>query len=231
MNCGEGMIHHHGAKDRPWAYYVCRAIDTRPGLEKPCNSRRVNARRAEQAILSTVLDRILTPAFLEELMEEARGQIFDASDIEREITQKQTLLEGLDRSIQRLLDLVENGNVDTGDAIARLKQRQAERARIQSEMRLSKARCEAAKLEITPEALAKVLDTWRGQLTDLIQSEDILAQRALLARFITKVELGYERGRIWYTYPVDGSTSRNKGADLGALVPYALFVPYDMPFI
>jgi hypothetical protein len=216
MECGAAMVHHHGTKNRSWIYYSCGVRDIQRGTNKTCNSRAINAHRAERVILSTVLDRILSPAFVEELIEEAREQMSDTSSLDREIAQKKTLLEELDHGIQRLLDLVESGGMDTGDAIARLRQRQGERARMDSETILLQSRRDASKIEIIPEAIALVLDTWRGQFTELMEADDIRALRALLARFVVKVELGYERGRIWYTYPVDGNTSRSEFPNMGA---------------
>ncbi len=216
MECGAAMVHHKGRENRKWAYYACGVRDLERGIEKSCKSRRVNARRADRVILDTILNRILTPAFLEELIEEAREQMNDTSSLDQEITLKQALLDNLDRGIQRLLDLVKSGEMDNNDAIVRLRQRQAERAHTKSEIRLVEARRDASKIEITPEAISLVLDMWRGQFAELMQTNDLRALRALLARFVTKVELGYERGRIWYTYPVDGNTSRNNSPDVGA---------------
>ncbi len=136
LECGATMIYHTSAPSDGWAYYICNKKDRQRHVENACKSRRVNEHRADKVILETVLNRILTPAFLEELIEETRQQMSDTSSLDLEINQKKTMLEGLDRGIQRLLDLVEVGDVNTGDAIARLNQRQAERARTESEIRI-----------------------------------------------------------------------------------------------
>ncbi len=62
-----------------------------------------------------------------------------------------------------------------------------------------------------------ILETWRGQFAELQEANDPRALRALLARFVVKIELGYRRARIWYTYPVDGNNTRNQAPDTGAL--------------
>ena len=88
--CGAAMIHHTSARTNDWPYYICNKKDRQKGLaSKSCNSRRINARRADRLILSTVIDRILTPVFLEELIEEVREQMTDTSSLDREITEKQ----------------------------------------------------------------------------------------------------------------------------------------------
>ena len=219
MDCGAAMIHHKSATRDDWPYYICNIKERQKSVDKSCHSRRVNARRADRVILETVLNRILTPAFLEDLIEETREQMSDTSSLDLEITQKKTALESLDRGIQRLLDMVESGDMATGDATTRLKQRQAERARMQSELRLLEARRDTSKIEITPEAVALVLDTWCRQFSDVQEAGDMRALRALLSRFIVKVELGYKQGRIWYTYPVGGDNTREQVPDLGAHDP------------
>jgi len=216
MDCGAAMVHHKSATSDDWPYYICNIKERQKSVEKSCHSRRVNARRADKVILETVVNRILTPAFLEELIEETRQQMSDTSSLDMKITQEQTALIGLERGIQRLLDLVEIGDMVIGDATARLKQRQAERAQMQSEIKLLKTQRDAAKLEIAPDAVALILDKWCRQFSDVRAMGDMQTLRALLARFVVKVELGYTQGRIWYTYPVDGYNTRYNVPDLGA---------------
>jgi hypothetical protein len=118
-----------------------------------------------------------------------------------------------------LLDLVEVGDVNTGDAIARLNQRQAERARTQSEIKILEARRNAGKIEITPEAFAILIETWRGQFNEVEKANDPNALRSLLARFVVKIELGYRQARIWYTYPIDLNNTQEQSPDTGAQEP------------
>ena len=48
------------------------------------------------------------------------------------------------------------------------------------------------------------LAAWRGQIEAASQSGDVRVLRNLLfPRFITKVELGYDKARIWYSFPLD----------------------------
>jgi site-specific DNA recombinase len=217
LECGAAMIHHTSAPSDGWPYYICNNKERYKQVENGCKSRRINERRADRVILDTVLNRVITPAFLEELIEETRLQMSDTSALDLEIVQKRTTQEGLDRSIQRLLDLVEVGDVNTGDAIVRLNQRQAERVRIQSEIKILEARRNAGKIEITPEAIAIVIETWRGQFNEVEEANDPNALRSLLARFVVKIELGYRQARIWYTYPVDLNNTREQSPDTGAL--------------
>ena len=59
-------------------------------------------------------------------------------------------------------------------------------------------------MDVSPEALAVALAVWRGQIEAASQSGDVRVLRNLLfPRFITKVELGYDKARIWYSFPLD----------------------------
>ena len=59
-------------------------------------------------------------------------------------------------------------------------------------------------MDVSPEALTVALGVWRGQIEAASQSGDVRVLRNLLfPRFITKVELGYDKARIWYSFPLD----------------------------
>jgi hypothetical protein len=61
---------------------------------------------------------------------------------------------------------------------------------------------EAAKVEITPEAMTLVLEAWRKRITEARESGDIKQIKAWLTRFVWKIELGYNLARIYFTYPM-----------------------------
>lgn len=216
LDCGAAMIHHKSASSDNWPYYICNIKERHKSVSETCTSRRINARRTDRVIMDTILNRILSPEFVEGLIEEIQNQMSDTSSIDREIMDKESAIKALDYGIQRLLDVIEAGGMDTSDAVSRLSQRQSDRARLQTEMKLLKSRRESTKVEITREALGLVLDVWRGQFLKLQAEEDIRGLRALLARFVTKVELGYTTGRIWYTYPRDLDNTRNIFPHVGA---------------
>jgi hypothetical protein len=66
--------------------------------------------------------------------------------------------------------------------------------------------------EILPDALAAALQSWICQIYESKESGDIRALKSLLLKFISKIDLGYNNARIWYTYPI-GARSTN-GVDL-----------------
>ena len=69
---------------------------------------------------------------------------------------------------------------------------------------------EAAKVEITPEAMQIVLETWKEKFTQARQTNDIKQIRPWLMKFVSRIELGYNQAKLYFTYPLmDFSGSRN----------------------
>ena len=162
----------------------------------------INAAKAENSILDTVLNRILTPDFVQALLAETRAQLTDTTAIERDIERLEKLIKDTQKAIQNLLDLAETFGVQA--AGARLQAREAELAGYQAEIQELRSKKATAQVEISPEALAVVLAVWRGKIETASQAGDIRVLRSLLfPRFITKVELGYDRARMWYSFPLD----------------------------
>lgn len=198
-HCGAAMVHHKG---HDWPYYICGTKDRKGNL---CpNSRRINAQKVESLVMETFLNRILTPAFVEDLLEETQRQLQDTTGIERDIEARREALKITQRNIDRILDLLESGQLETQEVKNRLKQREGEKARLTYELKQLEARLQSAKIEVTPEALSLALAVWRGEMEDLRTAGDMAALRRTLARFVSKIELDYTHVRIWYTYPIDG---------------------------
>lgn len=204
-HCGAAMVHHKG---HDWPYYICGTKDRKGNL---CpNSRRINARKVESLVMETFLNRILTPAFVEDLLEETQRQLQDTTGIERDIEARREALKITQRNINRILDLLESGQLETQEVKNRLKQREGEKARLTYELKQLEARLQSAKIEVTPEALSLALAVWRGEMEDLRTAGDMAALRRTLARFVSKIELDYTHVRIWYTYRIDGLITPDK---------------------
>ena len=84
-----------------------------------------------------------------------------------------------------------------------MKERETELAILKAEIKSLETRQVNANIEISPEALHITLDAWRCTLTEFKAACDTGALRSFLARFISKVELGYNQARIHYTFPLD----------------------------
>ncbi|NWG07577.1 MAG: recombinase family protein [Chloroflexi bacterium] len=210
LECGAMMTHSPGHKDRSWRFYICGKKD-KQGVQS-CTSRRVGEKPAEDAILETIRDKILSPAYLEQVIESARLQFGDTSDLERRIALARRNVEDLEIAIHRTLRAIEKTDSDL--AYQRHAQLEQERAQGKAEIDHMESQLAAAKIEITPEAMTLVLDAWRDQFNQARESNNIRFIRTWLYRFVSKVELGYNRARIYFTYPLidfslPGNSSRH----------------------
>lgn len=198
LECGAMMTHSPGNKNKPWNHYICGNKD-RHGATA-CPSRRVSAINAETQIINTVLNQILTPGYLTEVIEETKKQLDATAEIERQITAKKRTLDDLDIAIQRNLNTIEK----TGSQAAqdRLKQREAEKAQTRYEIDRLSLHLATSKTEITPEAMKIILSVWREQFSQLKESGNVRELKAWLMQFIYKIELGYNKARLYFTYPM-----------------------------
>jgi hypothetical protein len=200
--CGTAIIHHKGDIGRNWPYYICGKLDRQHG-EKVCEARRINAKKVDQVVLQTVLDRILTPDYFEELVDETRSSLEKTNLIDKSISQKQKDLRDKENAIKNLLDLAES--FGSGAAVDRLKQRESERAIIISEIKQLETKKAASQLVITPEAIRLVLKTWRGEIDQAQILGNVTSMKEVLSKFVAKIELGYKCANIQYSYPIENN--------------------------
>jgi len=198
LECGAMMTHSTGNKKHPWNHYICGRKD-RHGVAA-CKSRRVGAVNAEKQILANVLTHVLTPEYLSEVIAETKKQFDSTAELERQIKSSIRRIEDLDLAIQRTLNAIEK----TGSAAAqeRLKQREAEKQQTKSELDRLNLQLATAQTEITPEAMLVVLAAWRSQFERLQESGNVREIKAWLMQFVSRIELGYNKARIFYTYPM-----------------------------
>ncbi len=208
LECGAMMTHSTGHKNRPWHNYMCGAKD-RHG-PAACTSKRIGARNAETQILAAVIERVLTPEYLTEVIDETKKQFASTADLERQIHAEEHKLEDLDIAIQRHLNTIER----TGSPAAqeRLRQREAEKAQVRVELERLRLQLATARIEITPEAMTIILQAWRDQLTKAQESGNVREIKAWLTRFVSRIELGYNRAKIFYTCLIDFSDMARKAS-------------------
>ena len=208
LECGAMMTHTiaKGIKKQPWKHYICGNKD-RHG-KTACSSRRVDAKNAEAQIINTVLNKVLTPEYLSEVIDDTKKQLASTAEIERQIAAEKRTLEDLDIAIQRNLNTIEK----TGSPAAqdRLKQRENDKAQVIGKLERLSLQLATAQTEITPEAMDIILAVWLEQFNTLKESGTVREIKAWLLQFIFKIELGYNRAKIFYTYPMtDLLNSRN----------------------
>lgn len=199
IHCGTPVIRDSTGKGR-WKSYLC-GMKRRVTNYRVCEGRQVDMVKADQAVIDTVLTRILTPDFVNELLEELRAQVSDTAQIDRLEAEARQDLAVCEKAIGRLLTTIEE--TDSPAAKARLKEREAEKAQMETKITSFQAKKDAAKFTVSPEALKLVLAVWAGEIEEAHRENDIRNLQSLLRRFVTKVELGYNQAKIWYTYPIE----------------------------
>ena len=204
IHCGTPIIREvsgaRSSKGGKWVSYLC-GKKRNAGRWKECEGRQIQAARADQAIVDAVLRNVLQPGYVMELIDQVRAELADNSDAQRQEEATRHALANCEKAISRLLDAIEE--TSSARAKERLKDRENERARLQFDLSLLVSQRQAAQLEISPDALAMILAVWRGDIEEAREQGDVRRLQRLLRRYVSKIELGYEKARIWYTFPVD----------------------------
>ncbi|MBX3036763.1 MAG: recombinase family protein [Anaerolineales bacterium] len=196
--CGAAMVIH---TSKGYRAYTCGKRDRKKGYANCPESRRVNAPKVETLILDKVFNRVLSAEFINQILADVQAQMTDTNKLEREISEANNSLASIERSIARVIKMVE----ETGE-IEELKKRLIELKQNQSE---HKEKINSLIMErdtkapqVTPEALTAIFETWRKQIYNANERGDLLTAKRLLMQFIQRVELSYKKAIIHYTYPL-----------------------------
>lgn len=196
--CGAAMVLH---AEKDYRSYACGKRERQRGYKDCTEARRVNAKKADAGVLDAVLTRILSPAFVEDLLNDIQNKMADTSKIDREMEDTYKLLDITKRSISRLMKLAE-GTGDLDEISIRLKELKLEEYELTSRIKSLKAERAIEMPPINPAAIAKIFAIWRAQIEQAIQSKDILKAKKRLSEFVKKIELGYNTAIIHYAYPL-----------------------------
>jgi len=177
-----------------------------------CEGRQVNARNAEVVVLDTLLNRILTPAYFNQLLARVQTRLDNDPDFDNRIALLRKSLADTERAIQNLLDMVENFGAQS--AVDRLRQREAEKATLTAKLRDMESQLHARHFQLSPEALDEVFIAWREQMVDTLGRQEIQAARIMIERFIIQIELGYDQVRIRYRYPLGAGFGRGNEKEM-----------------
>jgi len=188
----------------PWPFYIC-GKKTRQGW-KSCQGRMINAHLADEAVFEALMSQVLTGDFLSELLVETRKQITDTAPLDREIARVKKALVTNERAIRNLLDLAEAYGATS--AVERLREREDDKARLKLALNEAETKRENAQVELAPQALRIALDTWQARLAGAQDKGDLLTVKNFLARFFSKIEVGYHTVRVVYTYPAEPNDGR-----------------------
>ena len=195
--CGSAMI---GSYDRlrsgnKFRFYVC-GKRKREGI-RGCHTGKLRASLIEGAAMQHVMDRILTTGYVQTLLEAVNRRMNGESGrIDTEIARVARRLSDVNRAIYNLLNSVERDG--SAAARQRLTEREAEKAQLGGELRSLTARRAESRLEVSDEVLSDALAQMRDDLT----TGELADRRAVLGRFVHRIEAHRERATLWYTFPL-----------------------------
>ncbi len=124
----------------------------------------------------------------------------DTEELDQAIASNYKLLDLADRSIQRLIELAQKTGA-MEEITDELKKRKAEQVELKGKIASLEAQRSEVTPQVTPEALAVVLQSWRESIEKAHADGDLLTAKRLISYFVQKVELGYNKARIYYTFP------------------------------
>jgi site-specific DNA recombinase len=204
--CGSAMVISRDRR-KNWGAYKC-GRKNRWGKEF-CVNRQINSRKADQLVLDTVLNRILTLDFALSIFERVRTEVNGSNAVNERIDLLKKEQQLIDRNIERAIDMGMSAGVS--DKIKeRLKAYNLQARKVQIELADLEVKLKAAKMVISNEAMIRVLKVWRERIVEAQEAEDLTRMRKLLSYLVDHVDMGYnpenERfTRIWYQFPIDGS--------------------------
>lgn len=179
----------------PWTFYLC-GRKKRQGWDS-CSSGRVNGRLLDQAVLETVMERVLAPDYLLALVEEVNATLFRDNDgLHHAIRETERQIADVDRAIGNLLDLTERYGASS--AADRLLEREAERKELMQQLTKFRQRLELNRFQVDPQVVESILTRMQGTLAD----KSLRAKRRMLKKFVERVEVGEDDVRLFYSFPL-----------------------------
>ena len=194
MYCGASMV---GQTDRrkDWRFYLC-GRKKREGWGS-CEGSKMSARTVEDEVMRKVLTKVLTLEYIRDLVGEVNRRLADdLSGLDTEMARTERQIAKKERSIDALVDLAEAEG--SRAAAERLKAREQERDTLLSNLEYQRWRREHQRIEVTDDFLLSVLE----EMASGVQEGDVAARRTVLGQFVSNVEVGRKRGKLWYTFPL-----------------------------
>jgi hypothetical protein len=175
-----------------YRFYRCGARQ-RERAGSSCRQPKVPADRLEEHILDAILSCVLTPERIEELTQAVNDELNGDDGLEAEAKRLRQQIADMEAVIARLVDAVERGD---GESVReRLRGREAERARLRTDLLLVEAEIAARRPTVlTPQEVAALL----GEIRQHREAEDVLELRAILRLVIERVTVDGQDYRIHY---------------------------------
>lgn len=208
----------HGSTNRrrerstAWRYYICSTKDKWP--EECRESKRIPARVIEDSFMELILDRVMTPAYVESLADRINFFMGNGDTIQVEIEHQQHRLSEVSRAIHSLMDAIELS--PSTDLLTRLKQRQAERDALERQLQLLQNRIVVQQHLVNKDTILGTL----AKMRLVFASDEIKPKQLILQSSVSKIELGRSVGYIYYRFPTEVLLERVNSIELNPLQIY-----------
>ncbi|WP_210210549.1 recombinase family protein [Brucella anthropi] len=191
-DCGGAMTLRTSGKGSEYRYYTC-CTAARQG-PKGCKGRSIPMDELNDLVVSSVVERLLSPHFLEEALSALLKRRDEAAEREtgRIVALKRNALDA-ENKLTRLYQAIEEGLADLTDS--NLKGRIAELKRIRDSAQADVERAEGRRerrIEITPQALR----TFAAAAKDRMRGEDGSFRRNYVQQLVQRAEVGTDEIRI-----------------------------------
>jgi DNA invertase Pin-like site-specific DNA recombinase len=208
------------ARKTPWRFYICSRL-WNEGWGSCPEAGKIGAERVEGAILSHLLENVLTADYLAAMIDDLRASLPPGSP-DPDLAEARAHLDGLDRAIGGLLDVVEQKQ--SAGALERLAERERERdetlarvAALEGQERLGR------ELDLPRERVEALVEELRGGLAG-----DLASMRGALQRMVSSVVLRKEGGTLLLRVPLPLSAvvSDSTPGGMRTRPPHIARIPY-----
>ena len=182
-----------------YSFFMCT---TRKNSRKArCQAGRVSLRALEQAVIGSLMTRVLTRENLQPLAREIAKTVVERNqDVDVRITALENQLDEVQQSLSHLVDAIERMGY-AADIQRRYDQRKGEEARLLAELSTLKS------MHVTPSKIVGVsdaaLDQWIEYIRDALGGGDRGVARRALRQFVEKIVVKNETGTLYYTFPLE----------------------------
>lgn len=197
--CGASMVGNSSTQSRgnrrSWRHYICTR-KVRQGYSS-CASSSVAKKTLERAVMGQILDRVLTPGYMQPLLDEINARLSEQQpELERKMCAVGKDLARVNSSIEGLLDLAEKAGSEA--ARGRLMEREMEKATLLAMLKSLQAQKVQNRISLAPDALEQLLTELRAG----VEEAGTQQRRLVLQPFVRAIEVEGKRVRMTYTFPL-----------------------------
>jgi site-specific DNA recombinase len=205
--CGAKMIA-STAKSGKFIYYACQR-KTKEGSAS-CSQKSFNAEKLEPCIVDTIKDRLLTKEILSKLVEmvcEELAKQGTESEMKRDALRSQK--EEIEKKLAKYYELFESNTLNVSDVAPRLRELNAEKEVINSQIAQLNAQTPSAL--IFPKPTEETVSAYVEDLRNTLNEGSIMSRKAFLNSFIRRINIKDSEAEIEYTCPIGtGGNRRNE---------------------